>query len=217
MATFALARERALALLLRVTFGLLLACSTTKNPPPGDAPPAHPAAANPPSAPAAAPAGPAGAKSAGGLSWSAEPPLVARAPKSQMRAAEYTLAHDPQAELVVFYFGEGQGGAVEPNITRWLGQLTQPDGSDTAQRAQRSERSVSSMNVALVEATGTYSGGMAMPGAPAPTPQPDAMLLGAIANGPKGPVFFKLVGKRASVEAARASFMALVDSLHAAP
>jgi hypothetical protein len=194
-------------------FGLLLACSAAKNPPQGDAPPAHTAKANIPSAPAAAAAAP----SAGGLSWSTEPALVARAPKSQMRAAEYTLANDPNAELVVFYFGEGQGGAVEPNITRWLGQLAQPDGSDTAQRAQRSERSVAGMNVALVEATGTYSGGMAMPGAPAPTPQPDAMLLGAIANGPKGPVFFKLVGKRASVESARPSFMALVDSLHPAP
>lgn len=198
--------------------GLLVACSATKSPPQSDkpAPKAAPVAA--PSAPAdSAKASPAGAPSAGGLTWSAQPPLVARAPKSQMRAAEYTLAHDPQAELVVFYFGEGQGGAVEPNITRWLGQLTQADGSDTAGHAQRSERTVSGMKVALVEATGTYSGGMAMPGAPAPAPQPDAMLLGAIASGPKGPVFFKLVGKRASVEEARAGFMALVDSLRPAP
>jgi hypothetical protein len=201
-------------------FSVLVACSAaTKNPPQNDTPAASaPPAAAPPKAleSASKPSAP-GASSAGGLSWSAPPPLVARAPKSQMRAAEYTLAHDPQAELVVFYFGEGQGGAVEPNITRWLGQLTQPDGSDTAKVAQRSERSVAGMNVALVEATGTYSGGMAMPGTPAPTPQQDAMMLGAIASGPKGPVFFKLVGKRASVEEARAGFTALVDSLHPAP
>src|SRR4051794_25706397 len=52
---------------------------------------------------------------AGGLSWSAAPPLLARKPKSSMRAAEYGLASDPQAELSVFYFGEGQGGDVEAN------------------------------------------------------------------------------------------------------
>jgi hypothetical protein len=197
--------------------GLLIACSATKKPTQDDrsgATSTAPALAA--KAPAAAP-GTSGAPSAGGLTWTAQPPLVARAPKSQMRAAEYTLQHDSQAELVVFYFGEGQGGAVEPNITRWLGQLTQADGSDTAKHAQRSERSVAGMSVALVEATGNYSGGMAMPGTPAPAPQPDAMLLGAIASGPKGPVFFKLVGKRASVEEARASFTALVDSLRPAP
>ena len=151
--------------------------------------------------------------SAGGLTWSIEPPLLPRKPRSSMRAAEYGLASDPQAELSVFYFGEGQGGDVEANITRWLGQLSQSDGSDTATHSKRSERTVSSVKVTMVEATGMFSGGMAMPGAPTPTPQPDAMLLGAIAMGPKGPVFFKLVGKRSSVEEARAAFSALVDSL----
>jgi hypothetical protein len=150
---------------------------------------------------------------AGGLTWTSQAPLVQRVPKSQMRAAEYGLSNDPEAELTVFYFGEGQGGAVDANITRWLGQLAQPDGSDTAQKSKRSERSVGGITVTLIEATGNFAGGMAMPGAPAPAPIPDAMLLGAIANGPKGPVFFKLVGKRTGVEAARAAFDALVASL----
>lgn len=153
---------------------------------------------------------------AGGLTWNAAPPLLARKPKSTMRAAEYGLASDPQAELSVFYFGEGQGGDVEANIARWLGQLSQSDGSDTAKHAKRSQRTVSGVKVTLVEATGVFSGGMAMPGAPAPTPQPDAMMLGAIATGPKGPVFFKLVGKRSSVEEARAAFEGLLDSLRPA-
>jgi hypothetical protein len=134
-----------------------------------------------------------------------------------MRAAEYGLASDPQAELSVFYFGPGQGGAVDANITRWLGQLTQPDGSDTSKLAKRSERKVGSVSVSLIEATGTFSGGMAMPGAPAAESTPDALLLGAIAEGGQGPVFFKLVGKRAGVEAARGAFDALIGSLRSAP
>jgi hypothetical protein len=208
--------------LARLILGFAVVCGACKSSPAADKPHA-PVQGDVAAAPAAVAAdakkstasSPA-APSAGGLTWTAQPPLVARQPKSPMRAAEYTLENDPQAELVVFYFGEGQGGAVEPNIVRWLGQLTQPDGSDTAKHAKRSERTVAGMNVALVEATGPYSGGMAMPGAPAPAAQPDAMMLGAIANGPKGPVFFKLVGKRASVEAARASFAALVDSVQPA-
>jgi hypothetical protein len=199
---------------------LLLACSSNKTEPSFDksaAPAASsaPAASAAPVAPAAAPA-PTGSPTAGGLTWSAEAPLQARAPKSRMRAAEYGLATDPQAELSVFYFGPGQGGSADDNITRWLGQLSQPDGSDTSKLAKRSERKVGALAVTLIEATGTFSGGMAMPGAPAPAPQTDAMLLGAIAQGPEGPVFFKLVGKREAVEAARGAFDGLIGSLRPA-
>jgi hypothetical protein len=44
----------------------------------------------------------------------------------------------------------------------------------------------------------------------------DALLLGAIAKGPQGSVFFKLVGPRASVEGARTAFDQLLESLHKA-
>ncbi len=169
----------------------------------------------PTSQPAAtAPTGPA---SAGGLTWSDAAPLVRRAPKNSMRAAEYGVEGDERSELSVFYFGPEQAGqsVVEPNITRWLGQLAQPDGSDTAQKAKRSELKVGTMVVNMVEAAGTFAGGMSMPGAPALPPLPDAVLLGAIANGPQGAVFFKLVGPRAAVERARPGLLTMLNSLHA--
>jgi hypothetical protein len=130
-----------------------------------------------------------------------------------MRAAEYGVEGDPSAELTVFYFGPGQGGSVDANLTRWLGQLSQPDGSDTAAKAKRAERDVGGITVTTIEAAGHYSGGMAMPGS-AVTPISDALLLGAIAVGPEGPVFFKLIGPRASVERARKAFEVLTGSLH---
>lgn len=150
---------------------------------------------------------------AGGLRWEHQAPLVRRAPKSSMRAAEYGLADDAQAELTVFYFGPDQGGTVDANVTRWLGQLTQSDGKDTASLAKREKREVAGVNVTVVEARGRFSGGMAMPGAPPGAEIPDALLLGAIAEGPEGPVFFKLVGPRAAVESARGAFDALIGSL----
>ena len=197
-----------------------LACNKSSEP--GTAPSAS--VVQQPSAPVAQPAAPAEKPSAqpttatleapasgGGLTWHAPAPFVVRAPKSSMRVAEYGIDGDAAAELAVFYFGPDQGGSIEANMTRWIGQFAQPDGSET--KAKRDELSVKGLPVALVEAKGTYSGGMAMPGSAAPASQPDAMLLGAIIKGPNGSVFFKLVGPRASVEKARSGFDALVQSV----
>jgi hypothetical protein len=67
--------------------------------------------------------------------------------------------------------------------------------------------------VSLVEVTGSFAGGMGM-GAAAAGPGSDYMLLGAIAQGPSGAVFFKLTGPHASVERARPAFTKLIGSLH---
>jgi hypothetical protein len=188
------------------------AAPATNAPAPSAPAPAMPAA---PDKPAAAPATPPSASAdgptAGGLTWHAAGPLVARTPKSSMRVAEYGLEGEPGAELTVFYFGADQGGSIEANMTRWVGQFTQPNGSET--KAKRDERIVKGIPIALVEAKGNFSGGMAMPGAPAPSAQTDAMLLGAIAKGPNGAVFFKFTGPRASLEKARSAFESLIDSI----
>jgi hypothetical protein len=201
---------------------LVVACE--KQPAPDKAAPAAPAALEKPAVdPHAAPAAtmapsaatvapvPTEPPQAGGLTWTAPEVFLRRAPKSQMRVAEYGLKGAPLAELGVFYFGADQGGSVEANMTRWVGQFTQADGSET--KAKRSERKVKGIDVSLVEATGMFAGGMGMPGAPQPTAQPDAMLLGAIAKGPQGSVFFKLTGPRAELEQARPAFDGLIDSL----
>ena len=149
--------------------------------------------------------------SAGGLTWDAPAPLERRVPKSSMRVAEYGIAGSPQSELTVFYFGADQGGSVDANITRWVGQFTAPGGGEV--KSKRSEKKVKDIDVSLVEASGNYGGGMAMPGGPAPSEQSDAMLLGAIAKGPQGSVFFKLIGPKKDVEGARKAFDGLVGSL----
>jgi hypothetical protein len=131
-----------------------------------------------------------------------------------MRAAEFGVEGEPQSELVVFYFGADQGGSVEDNMKRWIGQFKQADGSDAV--AKRGERSVKDIAIATVETNGNYGGGMAAPNAPPPAAITEAALLGAIAKGPQGSVFFKLVGPRASVEGARAAFDQLLESLHKA-
>jgi hypothetical protein len=199
-----------------LSLGLLVACerqvSPAKDPaatapPPSTAPAADPHAGL---APAAAPV-PTEPAQAGGLTWEAPTPFVRRAPKSSMRAAEYGLKTAPAAELGVFYFGPDQGGSVEANMSRWVGQFTQADGSET--KAKRSEVTHNGVEVSLVEASGMFAGGMAMPGAPQPTALPDAMLLGAIAKGPEGSVFFKLTGPRDAIESSRPAFDGLLQSI----
>jgi hypothetical protein len=176
---------------------------------------AAPAAPQAPTAAGAATPASSAPPSAGGLTWQADAPLARRAPKSAMRAAEYGVSGDETASLTVFYFGSDQGGSVEANVKRWLGQFKQPDGSDSADKATRNKREVNGIPVSTVEVSGSYNGGMSMTGEPAPAPDGETMLLGAIAEGTKGPVFFKLVGPRATVERARPAFDALVNSLHA--
>jgi hypothetical protein len=129
-----------------------------------------------------------------------------------MRAAEYGIEGEPAAELAVFYFGADQGGGVEANMQRWVGQLKQPDGSDAV--AKRGERTVHDVTISTVEAAGNYGGGMAPPGAPPSAAISDALMLAAIAKGPQGSVFFKLVGPRDPVEAARGAFEQLLESVH---
>ena len=64
---------------------------------------------------------------------------VSKPPASAMRVAEFTLPRATKdgedAELAIFFFG-GQGGSVQANIDRWIGQMTQPDGRASKELAK---------------------------------------------------------------------------------
>jgi hypothetical protein len=149
---------------------------------------------------------------AAGLRFTAPKEWAVVPSASSMRLATYRLPQaqgDPEApELGVFYFGQGQGGSVESNVARWLSQVTPEKGS--APRGEPKKAKVNGIDVTTLQAEGTYASGM--PGGPT-TPKSGFLLVGAIAEGPKGAVFFKLTGPRKSVAAARKSFDALVQSL----
>jgi hypothetical protein len=128
-----------------------------------------------------------------------------------MRAAEYLVPHaandTDDAECIVITFGPGQGGGVDDNIDRWVGQFASPSAGPT-----RTTRTVEGMSVTRVEVAGTYTP-MRMPGAPAPTAKGASRLLGAIVQAPSGLWFFKLTGPDATVKAAAADFDAMVGSV----
>jgi hypothetical protein len=119
-----------------------------------------------------------------------------------MRVAQYKL---PKAEgdaedalLVVYYFGQGQGGSAEANIDRWINQIKQPDGQPSKQKAKTDSFTVNGLAVNTVDVSGNYSGGMSPDSAPANT-NSIYRLRGAVIDTPKGSYFVKLTGPEKTI------------------
>ena len=194
---------------------LLASCDQNVAPPgsPARSEGAAPAAAHttPPAAPA--PAASASGESVAGVSWSAPARWIALAPRP-MRAATYRVpaaAGDPEpGECAVFFFGAGQGGDVEANMKRWLGQFEKPGGG--AEAGARTASSFNGIKVTTVDVSGTYLAS-AGPMSPAKESKPGYRLLGAIVEAPEGNVFFKFTGPSRTVGAAEAEFTSLLKSL----
>jgi hypothetical protein len=148
---------------------------------------------------------------ANAITWVAAEEWIPEPPKNQMRRAQYRVPGDAgDGELVVFYFGPGQGGDAMSNAERWSQQFKQPDGRPSSEVLQTVRGEVNGIQVLLIEMTGTYGGGR-MTGAPEAFE--DYMLLGAVAEGGDAIWFFKLTGPRATLEAERGRFQDLVDSM----
>jgi hypothetical protein len=154
---------------------------------------------------------------AGGIAWHADEPLLARRPSSPMRAAEYAVRGHEAAELGVFHFPqeEGGGGGVDENLERWIGQFAQPDGRPSRDAARIEHRDVSGVRVTTVDVSGTFTPMPMGPGSPS-GPREGWRMLAAIAEAPRGMVFFKLTGPEAAVSDAEGAFDALLQSIRPA-
>jgi hypothetical protein len=185
---------------------LALACGKKEEPRPQTEAVSESASA-PASANATAPdvAAPSGAQES--VEWKV-PDGWTTMPARMMRKATYEApgAAGP-AEIGVFYFGPGQGGTVEDNITRWVGQF-----KGLAEGAvQRSEKEVDGMKRFNVDIEhGTFESGM--PGTPAGTKE-DFGMSASIVQTPSGQYFFKMTGPALTVKEQRANFQNLLDSI----
>jgi hypothetical protein len=146
--------------------------------------------------------------SAAGISWRV-PARWTTGPAKQMRVVTYNLpaltGGTEGGECAVFYFGASEGGDVEANMARWIGQF-EPSGE-----AKRSTQTADGMKVHLIDLSGVYLSGGPMMGAPQQRKE-GHRLLGAIVEGPQGSVFFKTTGPGAVIEAAEEDFQSLVES-----
>lgn len=150
--------------------------------------------------------------SAAGIRWTIPPGWTAGAPKP-MRVATYVVAAakgSEPGECGVFYFGRGQGGSAEENITRWRGQF------EGGPPPQTSIETVNGLRVHRVSMSGTYLA----PGGPMMQSQgkkPGYALAGAIVEAPAGLVFFKCTGPAPTIAAAKASLDAMIRSIRKVP
>lgn len=155
------------------------------------------------------------AGSAGGLKWT-DPSAWKSQGERPMRAATYAVPAAPgdkeDGECAVFYFGPGQGGGVQANIDRWIGQFQLPDGQPAGSAAKTAKETLNGLPVTTIDLSGTYLAS-AGPMASSKTPKPGYRLLGAIVEGPQGAVFFKFTGPAKTVAAAQTTFRALLKSV----
>lgn len=138
-----------------------------------------------------------GQNASGELSYKAPDGWLTEKPSSGMRVAQYKLpkadGDASDASLVLYFFGATQGGSVQANIDRWIGQMQQPDGSASKDKARTENLTVNGLKVTTVDLTGTYTAEM-NPGAGDRQNNPDYRLRAAVIETPKGNYFAKLVG-----------------------
>jgi hypothetical protein len=126
-----------------------------------------------------------------------------------MRLATYLVPASgggEQAQCAVYYFGPGQGGGVEPNLQRWMGEFQPLDKHDIQRLVP------GGITVTRISASGTYVA-HSMRGPEEPGEKKSWALLGAVVEGPQGDVFFKLTGPSATVAAAAAGFDRMLGSM----
>lgn len=163
----------------------------------------------PPPGGASAPIATDGTLRAGGVSFEIPEGWSARMPSSSMRAAELAIPSGEEGvEDGVLAVFASIGGTVEQNITRWIGQVRDPETP-----AVRDTRSVGALTVHTVVVTGTFDAGMMAGGT---GPQPGTTLLGAVVEGgPGGPIFLKATGPKAVLASNLDGWRALIDSASA--
>lgn len=176
---------------------------------------------------------PSGMRIAGGASGTSAPPTPAPAPRlplkftvpeswtsvvpsSSMRKAQFEMPHadsdTDDGHMVVYYFGAGQGGGVQANIDRWIGQFSTADGKPIPE----SDRVVNTLDidglkVTTLDVAGKYTN--TMMGAGAGTSDGMTRMLGAIVETPSGPWFFKGTGPVDTMAKNKPAFEALIKSL----
>lgn len=137
-------------------------------------------------------------------------PWIRQQVNSPMRAGQLTYDHEDEAladvDLVIYFFGAGQGGGAQANIDRWIGQFEGTPESKTE------EKELGDKKVIFLEASGTYMESMGGPFSGNKTPKADYTMLAAILPSAQGDVFLKLTGPNDSVAAMKDAFMAFAES-----
>ena len=135
--------------------------------------------------------------------WTSEPATAPRIAQYSIPPAE---GDKEGAQMIVFHFGQGQGGTVESNIQRWAGWFEKAPGEKVeAPKAEVSE--TNGMKLHRVELKGTYVAAKSvMDPSQGKYNEPDYRMVGAILEAPQGSYYFRFVGPEKTVTANEEKF-----------
>jgi hypothetical protein len=150
------------------------------------------------------------------LTFVAPQDWIAETPASSMRKAQYRLPRaqgDPEdAEMAVFYFGEGGGGSVQANIDRWTSQFEKSPGSSPAAKIPTTHKIAHGIPLTILDISGAYTAPSMGSNAPSKRKE-DFRMLAAVAEAKDGPWFFKLTGPSKTVAKWENSFQSFLDTI----
>ena len=110
------------------------------------------------------------------------------------------------AELVIFYFGAGQGGGTDANLDRWKKMFQAPEGKTIDQLSKTEKLKVGKVPTTILDVSGTYMW-KASPMAPTPAePRAKHRMIAVVFESPQGPYFMRLVGPEKTIEKQKKAF-----------
>ena len=131
---------------------------------------------------------------------------------SGMRKAEYAFGpvagESDAATMTVYYFGPHEGGDVEANLRRWVGQMSLKEGDVPVMETF----DAGGMKAHWMEAAGTYNASMGGPMSSG-TPKENYRMSAVVLEGDMGNVFFKLTGPDKTATAMTGAFRKMIESV----
>jgi hypothetical protein len=129
---------------------------------------------------------------------------VAEKSSNRFRAFQFKVPHAEgdknDAQVVVFFFGEGSGGSAEDNVKRWKGMFEAPEGKTIEDVSKVEKMKVSGVNLTYLDVQGTYLDKFPPFDPRAKTTRrPDYRMLGVVFESPNGPYFIRLTGPARTV------------------
>lgn len=128
---------------------------------------------------------------------------------SSMRFKQFTVpkvkGDEHDAELVIFYFGPGQGGAADANMARWKGMFVPPEGKKIDDVSKVETIQVNGVKTTILDVRGTYKWKPA-PMAPQEELRPNHRMIGVVFESEKGPYFMRFVGPEKTVDKNKKDF-----------
>jgi hypothetical protein len=129
---------------------------------------------------------------------------------SSMRLVQFEILDKKPAEVIVFYFGAGQGGGAQANIARWVSQFSPVNGKPV-QPTVKNMTTSGGFGVTWVEIQGDYARGVGV--GPIGDYKSDQMLIAVISQTPRGNLYIQFHGDRKTVLEHRDEFTQFVMAL----